>query len=144
MTQTFIACLGLLHCANGHHQVKAPAALPSQKNADIVISGRVFPLLMADKLGDYIVGTVVETIETERLIEEFEKVIVDDVYNKAKPMEAVTQNLQQFIADRGIKMTSMKVEDIYTHSAEAERNRATWGSAPSLAAGRAGVKAVRI
>jgi hypothetical protein len=33
----------------------------------------MFPLLMADKLGDFIVGTAIETIETEKLVSEFEE-----------------------------------------------------------------------
>jgi hypothetical protein len=98
--------------------------------------------MIADKLGDYIVGTVVETVETERLIEEFEKVILDDVYNKSQPMEAVAQNLQQFIADRGVEITTMNVEDIYTRSNITMQNQSAWASAPTLNSARANITPV--
>lgn len=106
--------------------------------------GRVLPLMMADKLGDYIVGTVVETVETERLIEEFEKVILDDVYNKSQPMEAVAQNLQQFIADRGVQITTMNVEDIYNRSDVSRQNQSAWTGAATIGSARAQVKPVFI
>jgi len=92
----------------------------------------MFPLLMADKLGDFIVGTAIETIETEKLISEFEQVIVDDVYNNDKPVEAVVGNLQDFIKAKGIKINSVVVEDVYTPSATAAANVNTWFTASRL------------
>jgi hypothetical protein len=63
----------------------------------------MFPLLMADKLGDFIVGTAVETIETEKLISEFEEVIINDVYENDKPVDSVVNNLQEYIQAKGIQ-----------------------------------------
>lgn len=39
----------------------------------------MFPLLIANKLGDF-VGTALETIDPEKLNKEFEQEIVKDVY----------------------------------------------------------------
>ena len=97
-----------------------------------ITSGRMFPLLMADKLGDFIVGTAIETIETEKLISEFEQVIVDDVYNNDKPVDAVVGNLQDFIKAKGIKINSVVVEDVYSPSATAASNVNTWFNASRL------------
>jgi hypothetical protein len=47
--------------------------------------------MMADKLGDDIFGTAIETIETEKL---FENVIVDDVYGAGNSIDKVTNDLQ--------------------------------------------------
>jgi hypothetical protein len=54
-------------------------------------SGKMFLLMMADKLGDDIFGTAIETIETEKL---FENVIVDDVYGAGNSIDKVTNDLQ--------------------------------------------------
>ncbi|KJA21448.1 hypothetical protein HYPSUDRAFT_88064 [Hypholoma sublateritium FD-334 SS-4] len=97
-----------------------------------ITSGQVFPLLMADKLGDYIVGTAVEAIDTEKLIGEFEKVIVDDVYSNAVPVEKVAENLQQYMKEKGRKINTIAVEDIYVPIAAAETNRMLWGKASKL------------
>jgi hypothetical protein len=76
----------------------------------------MFPLLMADKLGDFIVGTAVETIETEKLISEFEEVIINDVYENDQPVDAVANNLQEYIQARGIQVNTVVVEDVYDDS----------------------------
>ncbi|KAF8960694.1 hypothetical protein BDZ97DRAFT_1289607 [Flammula alnicola] len=98
-----------------------------------ITSGRVFPLLMADKLGDYIVGTALETIETEKLISEFEQVIVNDVYGNATPVEKVTENLQEYLKAKGTKINTMAVDDVYVGSAAAMNNVALWGGAENIA-----------
>ena len=87
---------------------------------------------MADKLGDYIVGTAVEAIDTEKLIGEFEKVIVDDVYANAVPVEKVAENLQQYMNEKGRQINTIAVEDIYVPYAAAERNRMMWARATKL------------
>lgn len=58
-----------------------------------ITSGQLLPLRMADKLGDYIVGTAIETIETEDLISQFKNVIVDEVYNNEEKVDDVVDNL---------------------------------------------------
>ncbi|KAF9044276.1 hypothetical protein BJ165DRAFT_1480153 [Panaeolus papilionaceus] len=107
-----------------------------------ITSGRLFPLLMADKLGDYIIGTAVETIETEQLISEFEHVIVDDVYGKAKSIEEVMADVQQKLQSRGTKLQTMDIENIYTENEQGTSNRKAWFGATSLAEAKAQVKPV--
>lgn len=97
---------------------------------------------MADKLGDYIVGTAVEAIDTEKLIGEFEKVIVDDVYTNAVPVEKVAENLQQYMNEKGRKINTIAVEDIYVPYAAAERNRMMWGKASKLSDARGSMQPV--
>lgn len=91
---------------------------------------------MADELGDYIVGTAIETIETEKLIGEFEQVIVDDVYTKAMPMEDVAQNLQAFLQQRGVKIKTIEVENVYNETELTRQNVAYWEGAEKLKQGR--------
>ncbi|KIM43727.1 hypothetical protein M413DRAFT_443633 [Hebeloma cylindrosporum] len=101
-----------------------------------ITSGKMFPLLMADKLGDYIVGTAIETIETEKLIGEFEQVILDDVYTNAKPIADVAQNLQAFMKERGVKINTLEVENVYNETATTRQNVAYWGAAENLSKAR--------
>ncbi len=109
-----------------------------------ITSGRIFPLLMADKLGDYIVGSAVETIETEKLINEFEQIIVDDVYDKDLSLDTVASNLQDYIKSKGIQLNTVVVEDVYTPSATARSNVSAWASSPIVAAARERVREASI
>jgi len=92
----------------------------------------MFPLLMADKLGDYIVGLAIETIETEQLIGEFEHVIVDEVYEKEVSMDAVAEQLQRQLQERGTKINSMEVENIYNESEDSKKNIVLWQHAENI------------
>jgi len=105
--------------------------------ADILIhSGKIFSLMMADKLGDYIVGTAVETIETEKLIKEFEHIIVDDVYGGATPFYQVTNNLQETLQKKGSQINTMAVDNIYNETAETRANTNIWHSSKNIADAR--------
>ena len=106
-----------------------------------ITSGRIFPLLMADKLGDYIVGSAVETIETEKLIHEFEQVIVDDVYNKDQSVDSVAGILQDYIKSKGIRLNTVLVEDVYVPNPTATSNVRAWTAAKSIGVAREEVEA---
>ncbi|KAF8877944.1 hypothetical protein CPB84DRAFT_354003 [Gymnopilus junonius] len=97
-----------------------------------IASGRMFPLLMADKLGDYIVGTALETIETEKLIGEFEQVIVSEVYDNNNSIDVVTENLQKKMQERGAKVNTMNIENVYNETATSKANVAMWQAAKSI------------
>ncbi len=99
---------------------------------------------MADKLGDYIVGAAVETIETEKLINEFEQIIVDDVYNKDQSLDTVASNLQDYIKSKGIQLNTVVVEDVYTPSATARSNVSSWASSKSVGAARGMIREASI
>lgn len=104
----------------------------------------MFPLLMADKLGDYIVGTAIETIETEKLVSEFEKVVVDEVYNNDQPVETVIKNLQDYIKSKGIQVNTVMVEDAYISSDKTRENVHAYTSSLSVAGARSLLKEVRM
>jgi hypothetical protein len=94
----------------------------------------MLPLLMAARLGDFIVGTAVETIETEKLISEFEQVIIDDVYENDKPVESVVDNLQEYIEAKGIQMNTVVMGEVYADNEVARNNVTTWLTAKNLGA----------
>lgn len=101
-----------------------------------ITSGRMVPLLNASQLGDYIVGSAVETMETEALIGEFQNVILEDVYGQGKPIEEVMQNVQQQMQQRNVQINTLNVEDIYVPSKEAEFNTNVWATSGSLSSAR--------
>ena len=104
----------------------------------------MFPLLMADRLGDFIVGTAVETIETEKLISEFEQVIITDVYENDQPVDSVVNNLQEYIQSKGIQLNTVVMEDVYADSEVATRNVNAWLSAKNIAAASSTVATVSL
>ena len=95
-------------------------------------SGKIFSLMMADKLGDYIVGTAVETIETENLIKEFENVIVDDVYGAGTSIDKVTSDLQEKLNQKGHKINTLAVDNIYNETPVSKANTNVWYSAKNI------------
>ena len=99
----------------------------------------MFPLLMANKLGDFIVGTALETIDTEKLIEEFEQGIVKDVYENDTPVHQVVSNLQEYIQSNGTQINRVVMEDIYCPSSVARRNVATWLTSKNVGKGSSSV-----
>ena len=88
--------------------------------------------MMADKLGDYIVGTAVETIETENLIKEFENVIVDDVYGAGTSIDKVTSDLQEKLNQKGHKINTLAVDNIYNETPVSKANTNIWYSAKNI------------
>jgi hypothetical protein len=98
--------------------------------------------MMADKLGDYIVGSAVETIETEKLIKEFENVIVDDVYGAETSIDKVTSGLQETLHQKGVKINTMTVDKIYNETPVTKANKNIWHSAKNIADARGRVSSV--
>ncbi|KAJ2933100.1 hypothetical protein H1R20_g4003, partial [Candolleomyces eurysporus] len=107
-----------------------------------ICSGRMVPLLNASQLGDYIVGSAVETIETEKLIGEFQSVILEDVYGQGKPIEEVMSSVQAQLTERNVQIQTLNVEDVYAPSVEADYNTSVWASAGSLGSARGKTKSV--
>ncbi|KAJ3501577.1 hypothetical protein NLJ89_g9277 [Agrocybe chaxingu] len=101
-----------------------------------ITGGKMFPLTMADRLGDYIAGTAVETIETEKLISEYKASIVEDVYGQSRPLEEVMEEVHNKLKERGVKMNKMEVENVYNTSATTEDNVANWKKAVRVGDGK--------
>ena len=87
---------------------------------------------MASKLGDYIVGTAVETIETEKIIKEFEDDIVDDVYGAGASIDKVTSDLQEKLDQKGFKINTMAVDNIYNETPVTKSNTNSWYLAKNI------------
>jgi hypothetical protein len=102
----------------------------------------MFPLTLADRLGDYIAGTAVETIETEKLISEYSKDVVENVYGQSRPIEEVMDDVHAKLQARKHEMSSMRVENPYQQSNTAELNVDSWKSSNKITEGRYKVSSV--
>jgi hypothetical protein len=99
---------------------------------------------MADKLGEFIVGTALETIETEKFIKEFERAIVKDVYENDTPVNQVVDDLQGYIQSQGIQMNRVVVDNVYEPNLVAEKNVTTWLTSKDVRSGSSSVAPVSI
>jgi len=97
---------------------------------------------MADKIGDIIVATAIESIETERLVAEFEETIINEVYDSDRPVREIVTNLQEQIQSKGIQMSRVVTEDVYMSSPITEGNVETWLMSENVKTGRANVASV--
>jgi len=105
-------------------------------------SGKMFPLTMADRLGDYIAGTAIETIETEKLVKQYSSDIVDSVYGQSRPLEEVMADIHKKLKNDNIKMNSFEVEDVYKPSATMDKNIDIWKKSEKVSDGLGAVRAV--
>jgi hypothetical protein len=104
----------------------------------------MFPLTLADRLGDYIAGTAIETIETEKLISEYSKDVVENVYGQSRPIEEVMDDVHAKLQGRNHQMSSMTVENPYRQSRTAEDNVTSWKTSNKVTDGRYAVSSVSI
>ncbi|KAF6760445.1 hypothetical protein DFP72DRAFT_843356 [Ephemerocybe angulata] len=97
-----------------------------------ITSGRMVPLLNAAQLGDYIVGSALETMETEALINQYENIILEDVYGQGKGVEEVTEKVQEQIDKKKTEINTLNVEDVYEPNEAADRNTKVWMDAVTI------------
>ncbi|KAH6874237.1 hypothetical protein BKA70DRAFT_1449576 [Coprinopsis sp. MPI-PUGE-AT-0042] len=105
-------------------------------NVHLNSSGRMVPLLNASQLGDYIIGSALETLATEELIAQFQDTILEDVYGQGKSVEEVVERVQQQLAQQKVQMQTLQVDDVYAPSKEAEANVFSWKNAGKLSDAR--------
>ena len=108
-----------------------------------ITSGRMVPLLNASQLGDYIIGSALETLETEELIAQFQNTILEDVYGQGKSVEEVVEKVQQQLQQQQAQIQTLQVDDVYAPSAQATANVASWASAGKLGEARGLVREVQ-
>ncbi|KAH6909927.1 hypothetical protein BKA70DRAFT_1425635 [Coprinopsis sp. MPI-PUGE-AT-0042] len=94
-----------------------------------ITSGRMVPLLNTSQLGDYIIGSALETLATEELIAQFQDTILEDVYGQGKSVEEVVERIQQQLAQQKVQLQTLQVDDVYAPSKEAEVNVFSWKNA---------------
>lgn len=97
-----------------------------------ITSGQFLPLQIADRLGDYIVGKAIETIEIEKYISQYNDAVEDKVYTHGGKVDYVVDNLQEYTSKKGIKLNTVAIEDIYAPSEDADNNILAYVAAKNL------------
>lgn len=92
----------------------------------------MIPLVNAFQLGDYIVGSAVETMETERLVDEYEEQIAEEVFVQGKPLEEVVQRVQERMTSAKENVTPLEVEDCYNPSPNAQSSADMWARCETI------------
>ena len=105
-------------------------------------SGVTFPLVSANDLADYIIGTVLEACDIEAVISKYGPHMVDRIHNQGATVEDVADEMRTKLQSEGVKMNKFTVENIYTNTPESLHNMGVWSGAENLAAGRIMVNSV--
>jgi hypothetical protein len=101
-----------------------------------------FPLVSANHLADYIIGTVLEACDIEAAVSKYGLEIADRTHNQGTPVEEIAGLMSAKFEREGVVMNTFNVENIYTDSPESRHNKNVWSSANDLAAGRPLVSSV--
>jgi hypothetical protein len=107
-------------------------------------SGVVFPLVSANKLADYIIGTSLETVDIEAEIQDVEDDIANLVLEGTENVEDVAKRLHTKLQAEGKTMNTFTVENVYKDTEVSQRNIDAWYSAEDLASGWQLVQKVRL
>jgi len=107
-----------------------------------ITSGMTFPLVSANHLADYIIGTVLEACDIEAAVSKYGFEIAERIRNQGTTVEEIAGQMSAKFEREGVVMNTFKVENIYTDSPGSGRNRRVWSSANDLAAGRPLVESV--
>ena len=102
----------------------------------------MFPLVSASHLAEYIIGTVHEASDIEAAVAKYGSDIANRILNEDTTVEEIAGELCAKFQSEGVTMNTFTVENIYRDSSESLHNKAVWGGAKNLAAGRALVKLV--
>lgn len=102
----------------------------------------MFSLTMAEKLGEYIAGTAIEALETEKLIQEYKSEVVKNVYGQAQSIEEVMDNVHSKLWERDLKINTIHVDNVYNQSAVAQINADKWKTSQTIAEARQIVSSV--
>ena len=97
-----------------------------------IYRGKMLPLTMAHKLGDYIAGTAIETVEAEELIKQYQSKIVDNVYGQAKDLDEVVAEMHKALQEKKVQMSSVQTENAYVSTSAAMTNKAAWMSSKKV------------
>ncbi|GAA99362.1 uncharacterized protein L969DRAFT_93822 [Mixia osmundae IAM 14324] len=99
-------------------------------------SGVLVPLTTANLLAHVIVGSALEQLDLDRLINEVGTVVAERVHSGQESVDDVARELHEKLMLRNETTKQMLVEDIYRDSDEARHNIEIWANATDLASAR--------
>ncbi|KAF9558504.1 hypothetical protein CPC08DRAFT_751419 [Agrocybe pediades] len=119
ITIHFIACEPTLSTAYKY-------AYDFYKTITAITGGLLLPLVGADGLADYIIGSSLERIELEALVDDYGKSIARRVLFSGESIEALTKEYHSKFTARAIEITSLDVEPFYKQYEEGLKNIAAY------------------
>jgi len=142
-TKSFVVERGGLLFSN-YRDYQVNFDLFSGNCADLICSGKVLPLTKASRLGDYIVGSAVEAIETEELVRQAAEDIANDFYDKSKPLETLINEVHDKFKTKGVKLQKLGGHDEYNVSSIGKSNINTWKKSAKISDGKGSITSVSI
>jgi hypothetical protein len=107
-----------------------------------ITSGLMLPLTTADLLAHAIVGSVLENLDMERLVQEVGHAVAQRILGNNESVDDVARELHEKLLLRNESTKKVVIESIYRESEEAKHNVAVFTQAPSLAEARPLLKRV--
>lgn len=107
-----------------------------------ITSGLMLPLLTADLLTHAIVGSVLENLDMERLVNEVGHAVAQRILGNNESVDDVARELHEKLLLRNESTKKVVIESIYKDSEEAKHNVAVFTQAPSLEEARPLLKRV--
>jgi hypothetical protein len=109
-----------------------------------ITSGLMLPLTTANLLAHAIIGSVLENLDMERLIQEVGQAVAERILGGNETVDDVARELHERLLLRNESTQKLVVENIYRESDESRHNIKVWSEAPSLAAARPLLQRVRM
>jgi len=104
----------------------------------------MLPLTTADLLAHAIVGSVLENLDMERLVQEVGSAVAQRILGNNESVDDVARELHEKLLLRNESTKKVVIESIYKDSEEAKHNVEVFTQAPSLTEARPMLKRVRI
>jgi hypothetical protein len=103
----------------------------------------MLPLTTADLLAHAIVGSVLENLDMDRLIEEVGQAVADRILGNNESVDDVARELHEKLLLRNESTKKVVIETIYKETPEALHNVKIFMEAPNLAEARPHLKKAR-
>ncbi|KAK9893886.1 hypothetical protein P389DRAFT_174788 [Cystobasidium minutum MCA 4210] len=107
-----------------------------------ISSGTMLPLTNASLLARVIVGSALEHMDMERLIQEVGAAVAAKIHGINESVDEVARELHERLMLRNENTKQLVIENIYRESAEADHNVQVWLNAPDLASAKPHLKRV--
>jgi len=106
---------------------------------DFYNSGIVVPLFSASLIAQCIAGSVVETLEIEKLADELKETMTSLLGEQKKSVDSVVRYLSQLLRLRDRRVTQLNINAIYRMTPERVDNVLAWFNAENIGEGKSKV-----
>lgn len=92
----------------------------------------MLPLTTANLLSHAIIGSVLENLDMERIIQEVGQAVAERILGGHQSVDDVAKELHEKLLLRNESTQKLVVENIYRESPEATHNVQVWSTAPTI------------